>query len=117
MATLNWKNYLAKAAEVNAEGAVLLTNNGVLPLDKNSETAVFGRIQLDYYKSGTGSGGMVNVDKVTGIVEREFQIRFTVFLDRTDTYLFPKLFVKSFFPLRLRRRLGRRALVSGGDAP
>ena len=69
MATLNWKNYLAKAAEVNAEGAVLLTNNGVLPLDKNSETAVFGRIQLDYYKSGTGSGGMVNVDKVTGIVD------------------------------------------------
>ena len=25
MATLNWKDYLAKAAEVNAEGAVLLT--------------------------------------------------------------------------------------------
>ncbi|MBP5268313.1 MAG: glycoside hydrolase family 3 C-terminal domain-containing protein, partial [Ruminococcus sp.] len=69
MATLNWKDYLEKAAEVNAEGAVLLTNNGVLPLDKNSETAVFGRIQLDYYKSGTGSGGMVNVDKVTGIVD------------------------------------------------
>lgn len=69
MATLNWKDYLAKAAEVNAEGAVLLTNNGVLPLNKNSETAVFGRIQLDYYKSGTGSGGMVNVDKVTGIVD------------------------------------------------
>ncbi|SEL05503.1 glycoside hydrolase family 3 protein [Ruminococcus albus] len=69
MATLNWNEYLAKAAEVNAEGAVLLVNNGALPLDKNSETAVFGRIQLDYYKSGTGSGGMVNVDKVTGIVD------------------------------------------------
>ena len=48
MATLNWKDYLAKAAEVNAEGAVLLTNNGVLPLNKNSETAVFGRINKQF---------------------------------------------------------------------
>ena len=69
MAVLDWNKYLEKAAEVNAEGAVLLSNNGALPLDKNAETAVFGRIQLDYYKSGTGSGGMVNVAKVTGITD------------------------------------------------
>ncbi|MBQ8966158.1 glycoside hydrolase family 3 N-terminal domain-containing protein [Ruminococcus sp.] len=69
MPTLDWNKYLEKAAEVNAEGAVLLKNEGVLPLDKNREVAVFGRIQLDYYKSGTGSGGMVNVAKVTGIVD------------------------------------------------
>lgn len=69
MATLNWNEYLEKAAEVNAEGAVLLKNDGALPLDKGEEIAVFGRIQLDYYKSGTGSGGMVNVEKVTGIVD------------------------------------------------
>lgn len=69
MATLDWNKYLDKAAEVNAEGAVLLKNDGALPLDRNAETAVFGRIQLDYYKSGTGSGGMVNVSKVTGIVD------------------------------------------------
>ncbi|MBO5557584.1 glycoside hydrolase family 3 protein [Ruminococcus sp.] len=69
MAILDWNKYLEKAAEVNAEGAVLLKNDGVLPLDKNSEISVFGRIQLDYYKSGTGSGGMVNVAKVTGIVD------------------------------------------------
>ncbi len=69
MIKLDWNEYLEKAAEVNAEGAVLLVNNGVLPLDKNAVTAVFGRIQLDYYKSGTGSGGMVNVAKVTGITD------------------------------------------------
>lgn len=69
MIKLDWNEYLEKAAEVNAEGAVLLVNNGALPLDKNAETAVFGRIQLDYYKSGTGSGGMVNVAKVTGITD------------------------------------------------
>ena len=69
MAILDWNEYLEKAAQVNAEGAVLLENNGVLPLERSKETAVFGRIQLSYYKSGTGSGGMVNVEKVTGIVD------------------------------------------------
>ena len=69
MAKLDWNEYIEKAVQVNAEGAVLVRNQGGLPLDKNSETAVFGRIQLDYYKSGTGSGGMVNVTKVTGITD------------------------------------------------
>jgi len=69
MSILNWNSYLEKAAEVNAEGAVLVRNEGALPLNKKDEIAVFGRIQLDYYKSGTGSGGMVNVSKVTGIVD------------------------------------------------
>ncbi|MBQ3937681.1 MAG: glycoside hydrolase family 3 protein, partial [Ruminococcus sp.] len=69
MAKLNWNEYIEKAVQVNAEGAVLVRNQGGLPLDKSSETAVFGRIQLDYYKSGTGSGGMVNVTKVTGITD------------------------------------------------
>lgn len=69
MSKLNWNEYLEKAAQVNAEGAVLVRNEGGLPLNKNDEIAVFGRIQMHYYKSGTGSGGMVNVSKVTGIVE------------------------------------------------
>lgn len=66
---LDWKDYFEKSAEVVAEGQVLLRNNGVLPLDKNKKIAVFGRIQLDYYKSGTGSGGMVNVPYVVTIVD------------------------------------------------
>lgn len=67
---LDWNEYLETAAQTVAEGIVMLKNeNNALPLDKNSETAVFGRIQLHYYKSGTGSGGMVNVSKVTNIVE------------------------------------------------
>ena len=69
MVKLDWNEYLEKAAQVNAEGAVLVRNEGGLPLDRNNEIAVLGRIQLDYYKSGTGSGGMVNVDKVTGVVD------------------------------------------------
>ena len=44
-------------------------NNNALPLDTDKEVAVFGRIQFHYYKSGTGSGGMVNVTKVVNILD------------------------------------------------
>lgn len=67
---LDWKKYEEKATEAVAEGIVLLENkNDVLPLDKSKQIAIFGRIQLDYYKSGTGSGGMVNVSHVVTIPE------------------------------------------------
>ena len=67
--TLDWNEYVAAARETIAEGMVLLENNGALPLKKDENLAVFGRIQEHYYKSGTGSGGMVNVDKVWNITE------------------------------------------------
>ena len=52
------------------EGSVLLENkNNVLPLKKGERVSVFGRIQREYYKSGTGSGGLVNVKYVTNIVD------------------------------------------------
>lgn len=67
---LDWEEYLKTAAETVAEGVVMLkNNNSALPLKKDEIISVFGRIQLNYYKSGTGSGGMVNVSKVTGIVD------------------------------------------------
>ncbi|MDE6789670.1 MAG: glycoside hydrolase family 3 C-terminal domain-containing protein [Ruminococcus sp.] len=67
---LDWEKYLKVAADTVAEGIVMLKNdNSALPLKKDEIISVFGRIQLHYYKSGTGSGGMVNVSKVTGIVD------------------------------------------------
>ena len=66
---LDWKEYEKTARQAIAEGCVLLENNGVLPLKKGSTVSVFGRIQSNYYKSGTGSGGKVNVSKVWNIVE------------------------------------------------
>ena len=52
------------------EGSVLLENrDNVLPLKKGERVSVFGRIQREYYKSGTGSGGLVNVKYVTNIVD------------------------------------------------
>ena len=54
---LDWNKYTEIAAQTVAEGIVMLKNdNNVLPLSKTDKTAVFGRIQLHYYKSGTGSG-------------------------------------------------------------
>ncbi len=53
-----------------AEGSVLLKNEkGTLPLKDGQNVSVFGRIQSTYYKSGTGSGGMVNVEYVTNIID------------------------------------------------
>ncbi|MBO4629939.1 MAG: glycoside hydrolase family 3 protein [Treponema sp.] len=66
---LDWNVYENTARQAIAEGCVLLENNGVLPLKKDSTVSVFGRIQTNYYKSGTGSGGKVNVSKVWNIVE------------------------------------------------
>ena len=60
--------YAALARRAAAEGCVLLKNNGdALPLRQGERVAVFGRIQFDYYKSGTGSGGLVNTKYVVGI--------------------------------------------------
>lgn len=67
---LDWQEYLYTARQTVAEGCVLLKNDkGALPLQKGCRTAIFGRIQQHYYKSGTGSGGMVNVTKVTNLVD------------------------------------------------
>ena len=64
------KSYAAKAREMVAEGAVLLRNeNHTLPFGKGTRLAVFGRSQYNYYKSGTGSGGLVNTGHVPSIPE------------------------------------------------
>lgn len=55
---------------VAAEGAVLLKNEGrVLPLRKGDKVSVFGRTQINYYRSGTGSGGSVNVAYTTNLLD------------------------------------------------
>ena len=55
---------------IAAEGSVLLKNeNGILPFKEGEKISVFGRIQLNYYKSGTGSGGLVNSPYVTNIID------------------------------------------------
>ena len=68
--TLNWNEYTESAIKTAAEGIVMLENKDkVLPLKTGAHVALFGRMQIHYYKSGTGSGGMVNVHHVTDIRE------------------------------------------------
>jgi beta-glucosidase len=58
------------AAAAAAEGAVLLRNDGqMLPLAPERPLSLFGRTQIDYYRSGTGSGGAVNVVSSTTLLQ------------------------------------------------
>ncbi|MFR9234516.1 MAG: glycoside hydrolase family 3 C-terminal domain-containing protein [Eisenbergiella massiliensis] len=56
--------------EAAAQGAVLLKNEDhTLPVTDGECVSVFGRIQKDYYRSGTGSGGAVNVPYATNLLD------------------------------------------------
>lgn len=65
-----YKPLAESARKLACEGTVLLKNeNNVLPV-KNTETvSVFGRTQIDYNKSGTGSGGLVRCEYVINILD------------------------------------------------
>lgn len=52
-----------------AEGAVLLKNNGVLPLENNETLALFGRVQSEWFYTGYGSGGDVNKPYAVNLIE------------------------------------------------
>lgn len=54
--------------EAAASGAVLLENR-ILPLAKGTKLSVFGRIQLDYFYTGYGSGGDVNYPYAVSLLE------------------------------------------------
>lgn len=65
-----YEEVIPVAREIATEGAVLLKNeNGVLPVKSEEIVSVFGRTQIDYHKSGTGSGGLVNVEYEVNILE------------------------------------------------
>lgn len=67
---LDLKKYAALARQAAAEGCVLLENeNQALPLKEREKIAVFGRAAFHYYKSGLGSGGLVNARYVVGILD------------------------------------------------
>ncbi|MGN0156566.1 MAG: glycoside hydrolase family 3 C-terminal domain-containing protein, partial [Lachnospiraceae bacterium] len=66
----DWKTYAEVSRQAVAEGCVLLRNDKkALPIRKGETVSVFGRIQFTYYKSGTGSGGMVNTPYAVSILD------------------------------------------------
>ena len=67
---LDLERYAVLARQATAEGCVLLKNEGqALPLREGERVAVFGRMAFHYYKSGLGSGGLVNTRYVVGILD------------------------------------------------
>ena len=86
--TLDLKKYAAVSRAAAAEGCVLLKNeHETLPLRKGDKVAVFGRIAFNYYKSGLGSGGLVNTRYVVSILDA-LKAEDTITLDRklSETY-------------------------------
>lgn len=52
-----------------SQGAVLLENDGVLPLKKGTKVTLFGRVQRDWFYTGYGSGGDVNKPYAVNLLE------------------------------------------------
>ena len=67
---LDMEQYRKLARQAAADGCVLLKNEAeALPFKKKERIAVYGRIAFTYYKSGLGSGGLVNTGRVDSILE------------------------------------------------
>ena len=58
----------ALVRQVAAEGAVLLENR-VLPLESGTKVAVFGRVQVNHFYTGYGSGGDVNMPYAVNLLQ------------------------------------------------
>lgn len=67
---LDQEKYAALARQTAAEGCVLLKNDrNALPIMNGEKTAIFGRNAFGYYKSGLGSGGLVNTRYTISILD------------------------------------------------
>lgn len=66
---LDWDKYKKLIREAGVEGSVLIENDDILPIAKAEKVSVFGRMQFHYYKSGTGSGGLVNTPYEISIID------------------------------------------------
>ncbi len=70
------------------EGIILLENDKkTLPLKNGEKIALFGRSQIEYIKSGTGSGGQVNCPYVSNIID---ELSKHVIIDKSVTEIYEK---------------------------
>ncbi|EAR10786.1 Beta-glucosidase-related glycosidase [Reinekea sp. MED297] len=68
--TFAQQNLIPISRQAATEGIVLLENlEQTLPLTEGETLSVFGRCQIDTYRSGTGSGGAVNVPYAISILQ------------------------------------------------
>lgn len=66
------------AKQISDEGTVLLKNNGVLPLAKNSEVAPFGFRYYNPFYGGSGSGSVVTTDAYVVSPQKALESNFKV---------------------------------------
>lgn len=86
--TLDWNKYTDLAIQAAEEGSVLVKNDDkALPVVPGTKVALFGRMQTHYYKSGTGSGGMVNVEHVVDLFEGLNESGLILDQDVVNTYV------------------------------
>ena len=74
------------AATAAARGTVLLANDGVLPLDPAARVAVFGRVQIDWFSVGYGSGGDVNAPYTTNLLDSLVEAGVAVDAELAESY-------------------------------
>ena len=74
------------AATAAARGTVLLANDGVLPLDPAARVAVFGRVQIDWFAVGYGSGGDVNAPYTTNLLDSLVEAGVAVDAELAESY-------------------------------
>lgn len=55
--------------KIATEGAVLLKNNQILPMENGTTVSLFGRVQMEWFYTGYGSGGDVNNPYAVNLVD------------------------------------------------
>ena len=92
---LDLEKYAALARQTVAEGCVLLKNdNNALPIKGAEKVGVFGRNAFYYYKSGLGSGGLVNTRYVVSILDA-LKASDEINLDNTSLEIYEKWLIEN----------------------
>ncbi len=84
------EKHLKVSEKAASEGAVLLKNDGVLPLNNGTKLALFGTGSVDYIKCGGGSGDVITKTSVSlyeGLKNREKEKKVAIFEEFAGFYM------------------------------
>lgn len=81
------KEHIDLARRAAQEGAVLLKNNGTLPIKKKSKIALFGIASLDYLCGGGGSGFVYSAKNAPDLYEAFYEKDVEIYKPVLDFYL------------------------------
>ncbi len=84
------EKHLKVSENAAQEGAVLLKNDGILPLNNGTKLALFGTGSVDYIKCGGGSGDVITKTSVSlyeGLKNREKEKKVAIFEELVGFYM------------------------------